>query len=245
VRWAIIRTLTKERNLALQHLQAHLGVAFPSCRLLHQALIHRSFANEQGLVGFDNERLEFLGDAVLELVISEHSYRCCPTAPEGELARLRSVIVCEHTLAEKARRLNLGDYLLLAYGEDHAGGRNLDSILSDALEAVIGAMYLELDYETCRTFILTILGDDVQDIWATKDFIDSKSALQERVQQWGLDTPVYDVFDEKGPDHDKTFHVIVRWQGEILGRGRGKTKKDAEQDAARHALQNLRSEQSQ
>ncbi|NMB10849.1 MAG: ribonuclease III [Firmicutes bacterium] len=237
------RTLTEKRILALQHLQAHLGVAFPSCRLLHQALIHRSFANEQGLIGFDNERLEFLGDAVLELVISEHTYRCFPTAPEGELARLRSVIVCEHTLAEKARGLNLGDYLLLGHGEDQAGGRDLDSLLSDALEAVIGAMYLELDYETCRTFILTILGDDVQDIWVTRDFVDPKSALQERVQRWGLDTPIYDVYGEYGPDHDKTFHVVVSWQGEVLGKGRGKTKKDAEQDAARRALQQLAKEQ--
>lgn len=233
------RTLTEERIIALQHLQAHLGVAFPSYNLLHQALIHKSFANEQGLGGFDNERLEFLGDAVLELVISEHTYRCFPNAPEGELARLRSVIVCEHTLAKKARSLNLGDYLFLGHGEAHAGGRNLDSLLSNALEAVIGAMYLELDYETCRTFILTILGDDVQDVWVSRDFVDPKSALQEKVQQWGLDTPIYDVSGEYGPDHDKTFHVVVRWQGEILGKGRGKTKKDAEQDAARRALQRL------
>lgn len=235
------RTLTSKRIQALQHLEAHLGVAFPSYRLLDQALIHRSFANEQGLAGFDNERLEFLGDAVLELVISEHIYRCFPDAPEGELARLRSVVVCEHTLADKARGLKLGEYLLLGHGEAQGGGRNLDSLLSDALEAVIGAMYLELDYETCRAFILTILGDDVQDVWVTKDFIDPKSALQEQVQQYGLDTPVYDVYAEQGPDHDKTFHVAVKWQGEILGKGQGKTKKDAEQNAARSALRCLAS----
>ena len=233
------RTLTSKRIQALQHLEAHLGVAFPSYHLLDQALIHRSFANEQGLAGFDNERLEFLGDAVLELVISEHIYRCFPDAPEGELARLRSVVVCEHTLAEKARSLKLGKYLLLGHGEAQGGGRNLDSLLSDALEAVMGAMYLELDYETCRAFILTILGDDVQDVWVTKDFVDPKSALQERVQQHGLDTPIYDVYAEQGPDHDKTFHVAVKWQGEILGKGQGKTKKDAEQNAARNALRRL------
>jgi len=233
------RTLDSQRIEALKELERRLGVAFPRYELLHQALIHKSFANEQHLRGFDNERLEFLGDAVLELVISEHTYRCFPTAPEGELARLRSVIVCEHTLAEKARGLNLGDYLLLGHGEDQAGGRDLDSLLSDALEAVIGAMYLELDYETCRTFILTILGDDVQDIWVTRDFVDPKSALQERVQRWGLDTPIYDVYGEYGPDHDKTFHVAVKWQEEIVGKGRGKTKKDAEQAAARNALQRL------
>ncbi|NMB44897.1 MAG: ribonuclease III [Firmicutes bacterium] len=232
-------TLTQERIAALQHLQAHLGVAFPSYELLHQALIHRSFAHEQGFAGFDNERLEFLGDAVLELVISEHTYRCFPKAPEGELARVRSVVVCEHTLAEKARRLHLGDYLLLGHGEAQAGGRNLDSLLSDSLEAVIGAMYLELDYDACRTFILTILGDDVQDIWLSKDFVDPKSALQEKVQQYGLETPNYVVYDEQGPDHDKTFHVAVKWQEEIVGKGRGKTKKDAEQAAARNALQRL------
>jgi ribonuclease-3 len=237
------RRLTNKRIQALQHLEAHLGVAFPSYHILDQALIHRSFANEQSLARFDNERLEFLGDAVLELVISEHIYRCFPDAPEGELARLRSVVVCEHTLAEKARSLELGKYLLLGHGEAHGGGRDLDSLLSDALEAVIGAMYLELDYETCRAFILTILGDDVQDLWATKDFVDPKSALQERVQQYDLDTPVYDVYGEEGPDHDKTFYVAVKWQGKILGKGQGKTKKDAEQDAARNALECLTMEQ--
>ncbi|NLY29724.1 MAG: ribonuclease III [Firmicutes bacterium] len=229
-------TLTRERIAALKGLEAHLGVAFPSYRLLHQALIHKSYANEQGLSGHHNERLEFLGDAVLELVISEHTYRCFPSAPEGELARLRSVVVSEHTLAEKARSLELGDYLLVSRGEAQAGGRNLDSLLSDALEAVIGAMYLELDYGACRDFILRLLGDDVQDIWQSRDFIDPKSALQERVQQYSSDVPVYDVYHEQGPDHDKTFHVMVKWRGQVLGRGQGKTKKDAEQDAARRAL---------
>ncbi len=237
MRWA--GTLTQQRIEELQQLQAHLGVAFPSYELLHQALIHKSFAHEHALAGFDNERLEFLGDAVLELVISEHIYRCFPDAPEGELARLRSVVVCEHTLANKARRMHLGGYLLLGHGEAQGGGRNLDSLLSDALEAVIGAMYLELDYDACRTFILNLLGDDVQDVWLTRDFVDPKSALQERVQQCGLDTPSYDVYDEQGPDHDKTFYVAVKWQGETLGKGQGKTKKDAEQAAARNALQRL------
>jgi len=183
--------------------------------------------------------LEFLGDAVLGLVISEHIYRCFPAAPEGELARLRSVVVSEPSLAEKARELKLGDYLLVSRGEAQAGGRNLDSLLSDALEAVIGAMYLTLDYETCREFILRMLGDAVQSIWQSRNFVDPKSALQEKVQQYGTDVPVYLVCDERGPDHDKTFHVIVQWQGRILGEGQGKTKKDAEQAAARSALKFL------
>ncbi|NLY52471.1 MAG: ribonuclease III [Firmicutes bacterium] len=234
--------LTQERIAALKRLEAHLGVVFPSCRLLHQALIHKSYANEQGLSGYHNERLEFLGDAVLELVISEHIYRCFPSAPEGELARLRSVVVSEHTLAKKARNLKLGDYLLVSRGEAQAGGRNLDSLLSDALEAVIGAMYLELDYQTCRDFILRLLGEDVENIWQNRDFIDPKSALQEKVQQYSSDVPVYDVYHEQGPDHDKTFHVAVKWRGRVLGRGQGKTKKDAEQDAARSALKSLAEE---
>ena len=234
--------LTQERIAALKRLEAHLGVVFPSCRLLHQALIHKSYANEQGLSGYHNERLEFLGDAVLELVISEHIYRCFPSAPEGELARLRSVVVSEHTLAKKARNLKLGDYLLVSRGEAQAGGRNLDSLLSDALEAVIGAMYLELDYQTCRDFILRLLGEDVENIWQNRDFIDPKSALQEKVQQYSSDVPVYDVYHEQGPDHDKTFHVAVKWRGRGLGRGQGKTKKDAEQDAARSALKSLAEE---
>ncbi|NLA57844.1 MAG: ribonuclease III [Firmicutes bacterium] len=233
------KRLTQERIAALKRLETHLGVAFPSYELLHQALIHKSYANEQGLSGYHNERLEFLGDAVLALVISEYIYRCFPSAPEGELARLRSVVVSEHPLAEKARNLKLGDYLLVSRGEAQAGGRNLDSLLSDALEAVIGAMYLELDYETCRDFILRLLGDDVQDIWQSRDFIDPKSALQEKVQQYSADVPIYDVYHEQGPDHDKTFHVAVKWRGRILGRGQGKTKKDAEQDAARSALKFL------
>ncbi|NLJ86076.1 MAG: ribonuclease III [Firmicutes bacterium] len=233
------RTLDSQRIEALKELERRLGVAFPRYELLHQALIHKSFANEQHLRGFDNERLEFLGDAVLELVISEYLYSRYTDAQEGELARLRSAVVSEHALADKARSLGLGKYLLLAHGEEHAGGRTLDSLLSDALEAVIGAMYLQVGYGTCRDFLLDLLGEEVQILWDSKDFIDPKSALQEKVQQYSHSTPIYDVFLEQGPDHDKIFHVAVRWQGDILGKGRGKSKKDAEQAAARRALQTL------
>lgn len=219
----------------LEHLQVRLGVVFPKYELLHQALMHRSFARERNLSS-DNERLEFLGDAVLELVVSEHLYLHFPTASEGEMARLRSAVVSEPSLAAKARSLGLGKYLLLGYGEEHAGGRKLDSLLANALEAVIGAIHLEVDYAACQAFILNLFEHDVEDLWKTKDFIDPKSALQERVQQSSTITPTYEVYDEQGPDHDKVFHVVVKWQGDILGKGHGKTKKDAEQAAARDAL---------
>ena len=239
----VTKTPDPQRIAALQQVHARLGVVFPKYGLLHQALIHKSFANERSLSGFDNERLEFLGDAVLELVVSEYIFRCFPGTPEGELARLRSAVVSEPPLAIKARSLGLGEYLLLGHGEEHAGGRNLDSLISNALEAVIGALYLETDYVTCRDFILDLLGDDIQTLWHTKDFVDPKSALQEKVQQCGHLAPTYDVYHEQGPDHDKIFHVAVKWQGETLGKGQGKSKKDAEQAAARHALQLLSGKQ--
>lgn len=227
-----------KRVADIQRLQARLGVAFPRYGLLHQALIHRSFARERNL-GIDNERLEFLGDAVLELIVSEYLCLGFPTATEGEMARLRSAVVSEPSLAAKARGLGLGEYLLVGHGEEHAGGRKLDSLLANALEAVIGAIYLEAGYATCQAFILDLLKHDIDTLWRTKDFVDPKSALQEKIQQYSTITPTYDVYDEQGPDHDKVFHVMVRWQGDILGKGQGKTKKDAEQAAARHALHRL------
>lgn len=230
----------KKRRAALQRLQERLGMQFSSFSLLHQALIHKSFANEHGMPGFDNERLEFLGDAVLELVTSEYLYRHYPQALEGEMARMRSAVVCEPVLAAKARELGLGEFLLLGKGEEMAGGRNRDSLLSDALEAVIGAMYLEGDYASCRRFVLELLAGDVQRVWETKGFIDPKSALQEVLQQQGQSPPSYDVYKEQGPDHDKVFHVVVAWEGQILGKGRGKTKKEAEQQAAGRALRRFR-----
>ncbi|NLK07621.1 MAG: ribonuclease III [Firmicutes bacterium] len=224
-----------ERNRDLKVLQARLGAVFPKNDLLNEALTHRSYAKERDL-DFDNERLEFLGDAVLELVISEYLFLNFPSALEGDLARLRAAVVSEHSLANKARELDLGEYLLLGHGEEHTGGRRLDSLLANGLEAVIGALYLEMGYFQVRAFILGLFEDDVEDLWESKDFIDPKSALQERIQQFSTQTPIYKVYDEQGPQHDKTFFVVVRWQGKNLGKGRGKTKKEAEQAAAKNAL---------
>ena len=214
-----------------------IGYCFQRKRLLSQALTHSSYANERHLGKMaDNERLEFLGDAVLEIVTSDFLYFKYPKYPEGELTRLRASIVCEPTLAFCTRDLELGRYLLLGKGEDMTGGRERDSILSDAMEAVIGAIYLDGGFASAKELVTRVVLNDIEH---KQLFYDSKTILQELVQgNYGGDL-VYRVLSEEGPDHNKKFLVEAQIAGVPYGQGRGRTKKSAEQEAAYATLLQL------
>ena len=217
----------------LKKFQEVIGYHFQDEKLLRQALTHSSFANEKHLKKHsDNERLEFLGDAVLEIISSEFLYRMYPDKPEGELTKLRASIVCEPTLALCTKEIELGAYLQLGKGEDLTGGRTRKSILSDALEAVIGAIYLDGGFANAKEFVEKFILTDIEH---KKLFYDSKTILQEVVQE-EHEKLVYELVDESGPDHDKSFTVQVVIDGKKLSTGSGHTKKAAEQEAAYKAL---------
>jgi ribonuclease-3 len=219
--------------------QKEIGYRFSDEQLLLQALTHSSFANEKHMKkGSDNERLEFLGDAVLEIISSEFLYENYPKLPEGELTKLRASIVCEPTLAECTKELRLGEYLRLGKGEAQTGGRERKSILSDALEAVIGAIYLDGGFANAKDFILRYILTDIEH---KQLFYDSKTILQEIVQGEHAQLS-YLLLEETGPDHNKCFTVEVRVGEEALGQGSGSTKKAAEQEAAYRALLQIKAE---
>ncbi|HIV23102.1 MAG TPA: ribonuclease III [Candidatus Merdiplasma excrementigallinarum] len=219
----------------LKELQERIGYRFQREELLHQALSHSSYVNEHRQeAGGDNERLEFLGDAVLELSSSEFLYLEYPEMPEGDMTKLRASLVCEPTLAMCAREMNLPDYLLLGKGEEHTGGRFRDSIVSDALEALLGAIYLDGGFASAKEFVKKWILTDIEH---KKLFYDSKTILQEMAQRDYRDQEVsYVLVGEEGPDHAKQFIAEVRIGGKTLGRGRGSTKKGAEQEAAYRAI---------
>lgn len=215
-----------------------IGYQFQTPGLLSQALTHSSYANEKHMKkGSDNERLEFLGDAVLEIVSSEFLYLNYPKLPEGDLTKMRASLVCEPTLAFCTRQLNLGDYLLLGKGEDMTGGRKRKSILSDALEAVIGAIYLDGGFASAKEFILKFILTDIEH---KQLFYDSKTILQEIVQEKGNQPVEYVLIAEEGPDHNKSFTVEARVNGRLMGTGTGHTKKAAEQAAAYQAIREIK-----
>lgn len=221
----------------IKKFQEVIGYHFHDEKLLRQALTHSSFANEKHLKKHsDNERLEFLGDAVLEIISSEFLYKEYPDKPEGELTKLRASIVCEPTLALCTKDIALGEYLLLGKGEDQTGGRGRKSILSDALEAVIGAIYLDGGFANAKEFILKFVLNDLEH---KKLFYDSKTILQEIVQAHFPYGVVYHLIKEEGPDHNKSFTVAVHIGEECYGEGTGRTKKAAEQEAAYHAILKL------
>lgn len=222
----------------LKDLEERVGYSFRDAGLLKQALTHSSFTNEQKInKAGDYERLEFLGDAVLELVSSEFLFRLHPELSEGELTKLRASMVCEPSLAFCARDLELGKFILLGKGEENTGGRERESITSDAMEALIGAIYLDGGMEPAKEFIDRFVLSDLED---KQLFYDSKSNLQELIQGKLKKEFGYELLEESGPEHDKTFHVSVQMEGECLGEGTGRTKKAAEQQAAYKALLVLR-----
>ncbi len=203
--------------------------------LLKTALTHSSYANEVKKGTPYNERLEFLGDSVLSIVVSDYLFLHYKHLPEGELTKLRASLVCERTLCEFARSIRLGDYMLLGKGEDASGGRERPSILSDAFEALIAAIYLDGGIESAREFVLGFIKQQLE-TKKSVPFKDYKTALQEIIQQNKEESVSYCLVEESGPDHDKRFTVEVRLNSNVIGRGVGRSKKDAEQQAAKEAL---------
>jgi len=220
-------------------LQTQLKYDFKRTALLRQAVTHSSFVHEQGL-GPDesNERLEFLGDAVLEICISDFLYHRFANLSEGELTQRRAKLVCEATLAGIAKNIKLGDYLLLGQGEAREKGREKHSILSDALESVFGAIYLDGGLDAVRDVINRMFAPLAED--AKKTSKDSKSVLQELLQKNSRETAVYEIISEEGPPHKRQFAAMVLHKGKELGSGTGRSKKDAEQAAATQALAKLK-----
>lgn len=214
----------------LKELEGKIGYKFDDFTLFTKAMIHSSYANEKHLPKYEcNERLEFLGDAVLELVSSEFLFHNNPKLPEGELTKTRASMVCEPALAFCARELDLGEYLLLGKGEDATGGRKRESVTSDAMEALIGAIYLDGGFANAKEFIHRYVLDDLEHMQL---FYDSKTILQEIVQAHFKEELSYHLVGEEGPDHDKTFQVELQIGEQVYGIGKGRTKKSAEQEAA-------------
>ena len=222
-----------------ERLETVLGVSFNNQGLLRQALVHGSFLNEQGGSSLDSyERMEFLGDAVLELVISAEIYHRLPQLPEGQLTKIRAGLVCRESLSLAAQHMNLGSFLLLGKGEGASGGRKRDSILEAAFEAVVAAIYLDQGYEPVRGFILKSLHDSLEDACLRGSSPENpKSALQEHFQGRGKPAPRYQLVSAEGPDHNPVFTIKVLIGDEIIGAGRGGKKADAERAAALDALQ--------
>lgn len=222
------------KGYTLELLEERIGYQFRDKSLLKQALTHSSFTNEQKINKAKNyERLEFLGDAVLELVSSEFLFKEHPQITEGELTKMRASMVCEPSLAFCAKDLELGQFMLLGKGEENTGGRGRDSITSDAMEAVIGAIYLDGGMKCAKEFIFRFILSDLED---KQLFYDSKTNLQEVIQGKLKKEFHYELLEETGPEHNKTFSVLIRMEEEVIGRGQGRTKKAAEQQAAYKAL---------
>ena len=226
----------------LKELQQRIGYQFRNPAFLLQALTHSSYAHERQLPkGSDNERLEFLGDAVLELSSSEYLYHTYPKKPEGELTKLRASLVCESTLAFCSRQIDLGSYLRVGNGEELSGGRERPSLVSDAMEALIGAIYLDSGFANAKEFILRFILNDIEH---KQLCYDSKTILQELVQRQHDGTLAYELLREDGPDHNKSYEVQVKLGETVLGKGSGRSKKAAEQEAAYYGILYLRQEDS-
>ncbi len=222
----------------LKDLEEAIGYHFQNIALLQQAMAHSSYANERWHDSLmSNERLEFLGDSILGMLVADYLYRTFPNRPEGELTRMRADMVCERSLAVVAARLDLGKHLLLGKGEEQGGGRGRDSILADAVESVIAACYLDGGMDAAKSFVqkFVLVHVPVNRL----NNMDYKTALQEKVQQKKNQTLSYVLVGESGPDHDKHFEVQLRLNDQVVGVGSGSSKKRAEQDAARAALEAL------
>ncbi len=221
----------------LTEFQNKIGITFKDKGLIQQAFIHRSYINENKASGLShNERLEFLGDAVLELVITDFLYKKYTEKPEGELTSLRSALVNADTCASIATELGMGEYLLLSKGESKDTGRARQYILANALEALIGAIYLDLGIDSAKTFIEAHFISLIEKIISAKSFIDAKSLFQEKAQEFDGITPAYKTVRESGPDHEKKFTVGVYLNKDLVATGEGVSKQEAEQTAAKEAL---------
>lgn len=221
--------------MGIAEFESIIGYEFKDKELLKIALTHSSYANENKMP-VNNERLEFLGDSVLGFVTAEYLFSEFKGRPEGELTKLRAAVVCEKSLFRFAEKISLGQYIFMGKGEEHSGGRNRPSIVSDAFEAVIAAMYIDGGFDAVRPYILGFIKDAVK---REANFKDNKSLLQEEIQKNKGNTLVYEEIGESGPDHEKVFSFVVKLNGKVIGEGQGKSKKEAEQAAAGDALLKL------
>jgi ribonuclease-3 len=235
------RSSKKQRYRQLDHIQDIIKVNFKDKTLLNRALTHRSYINESSIRKSqnDNEKLEYLGDSVLALVVNEYLFNRYEDYTEGQLAKIKSAAVSEPTLAKAARSLHLGNYLLMGKGEESTGGKERTSILANAFEALIGAIYLDSGFKTCRKFILSILKKDIETIDSLTYLRDPKTTLQEYVQKKYRNRPDYNLITETGPDHQKLFCVELVINGKKIASGNGSSKRKAEKDAAMNALKKL------
>ena len=225
-------------------LENSLGYEFRKPELLAHALVHRSWLSGKEMPYWENnERLEFLGDSILNMLVTEYLYKTYPHLPEGDLSKMKSIVVSGQALTKIARSWNLGEYLRVGQGEARNGGRNRDSLLEDAFEAILGAIYLDSDIRQCRKFLERHIFPNIQEVVSEEDFINYKSALLEYMQARGLTPPDYELISETGPEHCKEFEMSLVFRGEEYGRGKGSSKKKAEQEVARKALERLKTEE--
>ncbi|OGC23565.1 ribonuclease III [candidate division WOR-1 bacterium RIFOXYC2_FULL_37_10] len=228
-----------QRDKELSDLERKLRIFFLNKQLLNQSLTHSSYANESEVP--DNERLEFLGDAVIKLAVSEYIYNRFPARPEGDLTKIRADVISDETLARVATRVRLGEYLLLSENEKKTGGDKRRSNVANAFESLVGAIYLDAGLGKVRDFLIDFLRGEIEKVSREGYIKDYKSALQEFVQKKKWPLPQYKVLNETGPKHEKQFVIGVRIKGSIMGQGEGMNKKDAEQKAAEKALNQLNS----
>lgn len=237
---AVSLEISSQRKKLLRTLQKKINYRFKSLDLLEQGLCHKSYCHEKvNLELNDNERLEFLGDAVLDLVIGHLIMERHPDYPEGKLTRLRAAMVNKSRLAKIAQEINLGDYLLLGKGEEMTGGRQKNSILAASLEAILAAIYLDGGFKKAFAVISSLFSPHLEELVASQEYQDFKTQLQEFAQEAFKATPRYQLAKQIGPDHDKIFGVKVFLQDKVVGMGAGKSKKEAEQRAAQKSLQKL------
>ncbi len=229
-----------DKNEKIEEFQSTIGYTFKNIKLLETSLIHRSYGNENWeYKNINNEKLELLGDAVLDLIVTEYLYKNFESSNEGELAKLKSMIVSEPVLAEVSYEINIGKYLFLSKGEEITGGRERESILGDAFEALLGAIYLDSNFDIAKRFALKYLKYKIEHIEENENLIDYKTILQEYSQREHKKIPTYFILEENGPDHNKNFKIGVILNVAIEGEGEGKSKKTAEQIAAKNACKKL------
>ena len=231
--------IDQERKKELQLFEKHVGIRFRKLELLNLAFCHRSYANESGSDISNNEKLEFLGDSVLGLVVSEYLYRTLTDKAEGDLARIKSFVVSEDSLAEIAKSIKVDNFILIGKGEEYSGGRSKKAILADCMEAIIGAYYLDSGFKASKAFVLQYLVPEINKVLENRHKKDYKTLLQEYVQKKYKSYPRYSMVKKTGPDHDRTFWIEVSIQGKSYGPGKGKNKKEAEQHAAGIAYTDL------
>jgi ribonuclease-3 len=234
-----LSAIEPKRLEQLNEFEKTIEYTFKDINILNNALTHSSYVASKTDLLEHNERLEFIGDSILDMIISLYLYKNCINAPEGSLTRFRAVIVCEQSLYNASIRLNMGQYLLLSKGEENTGGRNRVSILADAFEALIAAIYLDGGIKRSKAFILANLQDTIKDAVESRIFSDYKSFLQEHIQKKNSGKLSYKLLKEEGPDHDKTFEIALYLNNSIIGKGAGHSKKDAQQAAAKDAMVSL------